>query len=261
MTNKRLSVVVITRNEQAVLADCLQSVQWADEIVVLDGASSDKTVELAQSMGAKVYHSENWQGFGIQRQRAQRHASGEYILMLDADERVTPTLQQSITTLLASNSLDDGNVYAVARKNYFLNRPCDRYFGGADWVVRLYARSHYHYTTQQVHESLEYNAAPVIRLAGELHHFSCRSIPQFQEKQLRYAHDWARERYARGQKAQLVQAVMHALMAFIRTWLLHGSCLAGGNGLLLAVINAQYSFNKYSILWALHRTSAHPHAD
>ncbi|WP_244267423.1 glycosyltransferase family 2 protein, partial [Sodalis-like endosymbiont of Proechinophthirus fluctus] len=93
---KRLSVVLITRNEAELLPDCLASVSWADEIVVLDSGSSDETRHIAAQAGGRVFQSTDWLGFGIQRQRAQAYASGDYILMLDADERVTPLLRRAI---------------------------------------------------------------------------------------------------------------------------------------------------------------------
>ena len=99
-SRKSLSVVMIAKNEAQLLDDCLQSVAWADEIVLVDSGSNDATQEIAQRYGAKVFSNLNWQGFGKQRQLAQGYASCDYVLMLDADERVTPTLRQSIEKVL-----------------------------------------------------------------------------------------------------------------------------------------------------------------
>src|SRR5471032_1020901 len=101
---KRLSVVLIARNEAELLPDCLASVSWADEIIILDSGSTDNTQEVAERLGAKFYQNVDWQGFGKQRQRAQSCATGDVILMIDADERVTPELRQSIESVLQSFS-------------------------------------------------------------------------------------------------------------------------------------------------------------
>src|SRR5512143_3979414 len=115
-----LSVVLIVKNEAANLAACLDSVSWADEIVVVDAGSSDNTVEIAQRYTSKVHVESDWQGYGIQRQRAQRYASGDWILMLDADERVTPELRTSIKQVVQRD--DRNGVYAVARLSWCFGR-------------------------------------------------------------------------------------------------------------------------------------------
>ena len=116
----RLSVVMIAKNAADLLADCLASVAWADEIVLLDSGSSDNTVELARRLGATVYINSDWQGYGIQRQRAQDYATGDYVLMIDTDERVTPELACSLRRVLEAPQ--KGAVYSIARRNYFLGR-------------------------------------------------------------------------------------------------------------------------------------------
>ena len=121
-SRKSLSVVMIAKNEAGLLPDCLRSVAWADEIIVLDSGSEDDSVAVAESLGAKVFTHTDWQGFGKQRQLAQKHASHDYVLMIDADERVTPELRQSIERVL--NAPDDGAVYSCARRNLFLAVSC-----------------------------------------------------------------------------------------------------------------------------------------
>ncbi|MDA2242503.1 glycosyltransferase family 2 protein, partial [Bacillus cereus group sp. Bc222] len=116
----RLSVVLIAKNAADLLPDCLASVAWADEIVLLDSGSEDNTVEVARAAGANVYTHTDWQGYGIQRQRAQGYATGDYVLMLDTDERITPELRQAIQAVLAAPT--SGTVYSIARRNYFLGR-------------------------------------------------------------------------------------------------------------------------------------------
>ena len=216
----RLSVVMIAKNAADLLPDCLASIAWADEIVVLDSGSTDNTVDVARAAGAKVFINTDWQGYGIQRQRAQKYATGDYVLMIDTDERVTPELQQAIQTVLAVPQPEA--VYSIARRNYFLGR-----------FMRDSARQ--------------------IPLTGDLLHLTCRDFASFQRKPLSDATAWAQERHQRGKKATLTGIFTHTLGAFLKTLLLRGGVLDGKQGWLLAVVNAQYTFNKYTELWALCR--------
>lgn len=197
----RLSVVIIAKNAASLLADCLASVSWADEVILLDSGSQDDTVELARRLGAKVFINSDWQGYGIQRQRAQHYATGEWILMLDADERVTPELQQSLHKVLAAPQA--GIIYSIARRNYFLGRFMRHSGWYPDRVLRLYERNRYHYNDNQVHESLASQGAKVVPLSGDLQHLTCRDFFAFQQKQLAYATAWAQEHHRRGKKTSL----------------------------------------------------------
>ncbi|CAI1960209.1 glycosyltransferase family 2 protein [Serratia proteamaculans] len=248
---KSLSVVIIAKNEAGLLPDCLRSVAWADEIVMLDSGSQDDSVAVAESLGAKVFTHVDWQGFGKQRQLAQSYASHDYILMIDADERVTPELRQSIEQTLTAP--DDNQVYSCARRNLFLGRFMRHSGWYPDRVNRLYANQRYRYNDNLVHESLNTNGAKVVPLNGDLLHLTCRDFFAFQRKQLRYAEEWANQRHQAGKRCGYLSILTHTLGAFCKTWLLRAGFLDGKQGLLLAVVNAQYTFNKYAALWALGR--------
>ncbi|MCY1697529.1 glycosyltransferase family 2 protein [Lelliottia sp. SL45] len=247
----RLSVIMIAKNAADLLPDCLASVAWADEIVLLDSGSEDNTTEIARVAGAKVFVDTDWQGYGIQRQRAQSFATGDYVLMIDTDERVTPELQQSLQSVLATPQ--PGAVYSIARQNYFLGRFMRHSGWYPDRVMRLYERERYQYNSNLVHESLECASAKVIPLSGDLRHLTCRDFASFQRKQLSYATAWAQERHQRGKKASIAGIFAHTLGAFLKTLILRAGVLDGKQGWLLAVVNAQYTFNKYTELWALNR--------
>ncbi|ATG03279.1 glycosyl transferase family protein [Lelliottia amnigena] len=247
----RLSVVMIAKNAADLLPDCLASVAWADEIVLLDSGSVDNTVEIARAAGVNVFIDTDWQGYGIQRQRAQSFATGDYVLMIDTDERITPELQQAIQTVLMSPK--PGVVYSIARRNYFLGRFMRHSGWYPDRVMRLYERDRYQYNANLVHEALDCHQAQVMMLSGDLLHLTCRDFASFQRKQLNYATAWAQERHQRGKKASLTGIFAHTLGAFLKTLLLRGGVLDGKQGWLLAVVNAQYTFNKYTELWALNR--------
>ncbi|TQQ88969.1 glycosyltransferase family 2 protein [Cronobacter sakazakii] len=247
----RLSVVMIAKNAASLLPDCLASVSWADEIVVLDSGSSDDTVAVATAAGAKVFIENDWQGYGIQRQRAQQYSSGDYILMIDTDERVTPELAQAIRQVLEQP--DPQAVYSIARRNLFLGRFMRHSGWYPDRVTRLYARERYRYNDNQVHESLDAPGARVVTLSGDLLHLTCRDFASFQRKQLNYATAWAQERHQQGKKVSVPGIFGRTLAAFCKTLILRAGVLDGRQGWLLAVVNAQYTFNKYTELWALNR--------
>ncbi|WP_447884148.1 glycosyltransferase family 2 protein [Serratia fonticola] len=246
-----LSVVMIAKNEAELLSECLQSVAWADEIIVLDSGSSDGSVALAESLGAKVFTHTDWQGFGKQRQKAQSYATQDYVLMIDADERVTPELRHSIEQVLAN--ADDNVVYSLGRRNLFLGRFMRHSGWYPDRVNRLYANQRYRYNDDLVHESLNTGGAKVVPLQGDLLHLTCRDFFTFQRKQLHYAEQWAIQRHQAGKRCGYLSILTHTLGAFCKTWLLRAGFLDGKQGLLLAVVNAQYTFNKYAALWALGR--------
>ncbi|MFV8981001.1 glycosyltransferase family 2 protein [Serratia fonticola] len=246
-----LSVVMIAKNEAELLSECLQSVAWADEIIVLDSGSTDGSVALAESLGAKVFVHTDWQGFGKQRQKAQSYATQDYVLMIDADERVTPELRHSIEQVLAN--ADDNVVYSLGRRNLFLGRFMRHSGWYPDRVNRLYANQRYRYNDDLVHESLNTGGAKVVPLQGDLLHLTCRDFFAFQRKQLHYAEQWAIQRHQAGKHCGYLSILTHTLGAFCKTWLLRAGFLDGKQGLLLAVVNAQYTFNKYAALWALGR--------
>jgi len=250
---QRLSVVMIAKNEAELLPDCLASVSWADEIIVLDSGSSDDSVEIATQAGAQVYKSDDWQGYGIQRQRAQGYATGDMILMIDADERVSPELRAAIEQVLVAPP--SRTVYSLGRSNLFLGRFMRHSGWYPDRVMRLYPRT-FRYNDNLVHESLQSDGAPVVALPGDLEHLTCRDLIAFQRKQLAYAEAWATERHQRGKRCGLFSVFSHTLGAFVKTLLLRAGFLDGKQGWILAVVNAQYTFNKYSALWALNHASA-----
>jgi len=169
--------------------------------------------------------------------------------MIDADERVTPELRQSIEQVLQAPQANA--VYSCGRRNLFLGRFMRHSGWYPDRVTRLYAREQYQYNDDLVHESLNSGNAPVLPLAGDLQHLTCRDFFAFQRKQLGYAEAWAQQRHQAGKRCSYFSILSHTAGAFFKTWILRAGFLDGKQGLLLAVVNAQYTFNKYAALWAL----------
>ncbi|OON38424.1 lipopolysaccharide biosynthesis protein [Izhakiella australiensis] len=249
----RLSVVMIAKDEAELLPECLESVSWADEIILLDSGSRDTTKEIATRHGALVFSTDGWSGYGKQRQLAQQRASGEMILMIDADERVTPELRLAIEQVLNA-PLQQDVVWSIARRNLFLGRFMRHSGWYPDRVTRLYPQ-HYQYNDSQVHESLESGNARIQPLQGDLLHLTCRDFASFQWKQFAYAEAWAKQRFHQGKRCGFFSIFSHTLGAFVKTLVIRAGFLDGKQGWLLAMVNAQYTFNKYTTLWALNHAA------
>ncbi|MCK6429100.1 MAG: glycosyltransferase family 2 protein [Burkholderiaceae bacterium] len=237
----RLSVAIIARNEERNLPACLASVAFADEIVVVDHASSDRTVPIARECGARVVETADWPGFGAQKNRALDACTGEWILSLDADERVTPALRGEIERALAQPRFE---VYDMPR----LSTYCGRFMrhGGwhPDYVRRLFKRGAARFSDATVHESLVTDR-PVGRLHEPIVHYSFRTMDEVIAKMNRYSSDSAAALAARGEAPGLASAIVHGLAAFLRTYVFKLGFLDGRRGFLLAVSNAEGSYYRY----------------
>ncbi|VFP84050.1 Glycosyl transferase family 2 protein [Candidatus Erwinia haradaeae] len=253
-TRQKLSVVMITKNSEELLSECLESVEWADEIIILDANSNDATMTIAAKYGVKIYQSNIWSGYGKQRQMAQNYASHPMIFMIDSDERITPQLRRSIDFVLTQPPAKI--VYSVSRCNLFLGRWMRHGGWYPDRVIRLYPRC-FQYNNNLVHESVECFHAKIKPLYGDLLHLTNQDFCTFQWKQCTYAKAWAMQHYQQGKHYGLLNIFYRTVWAFIRTLFIRASFLDGKQGWLLAVVISQYTFNKYTALWALNYTSRH----
>ena len=242
-----LSVVMIVKNEARHLPACLAAVRdVADEIVILDSGSSDEGAAIAARFGARWYENRDWRGFGVQRQRAQALASGDYVLMLDADEQPDAALKEAIRAVLQQPPAPD-RVYALRLRNIFCGTTMHRRY--RDHIIRLYARPHFHYHAYEVHESLARGNATVTILDGDLLHFTNDNLAHFLAKNLRYSRDWALERAANGKRPPNLWALpLRAVVAFCREYFVRGALFAGRYGFFFAASSAFYNFNKYLML-------------
>ncbi len=244
-----LSVTMIIKNESQDLAQCLETVKgWVDEIVILDSGSSDNTKEIALQYEAKFYENTDWQGFGKQRQLAQQYVTSDYVLWLDADERVTPELKQSIQQAVSSD--EKNTVYQIGRLSEVFGRQIRHSGWYPDYVVRLYRTDFAQYGDELVHEKVHYpKEAKVAKLKGDLLHFTYKDIHHYLVKSASYAKAWAEQKARAGKKATLFQGVTHAIGCFVKMYLLKAGFLDGKQGFLLAVLSAHSVFVKYADLW------------
>ena len=247
-----LSVVLIVKNEASILSDCLATVDWADELVIVDAGSTDATIDIAKKHTDKVFVESDWQGYGVQRQRAQSYATGDWVLMLDADEQITKELQQSIQKVVAVNNQD--KVYALPRLSWVFGRFIRHCGWYPDYVIRLYPRNKAAYGDDKVHEKLIFpETMNVEKLKGDLLHFTYRDMEHYLVKSASYAAAWADQRYAKGKRVSLLQGTLHALTCFIRMYIVRLGFLDGRQGLLLSLLSAHSTFVKYADLWVRYR--------
>lgn len=244
-----LSVILITKNEEANLKDCLESVSFADEIIVVDSQSSDKTQEIARSFGAKLEITSDWPGFGPQKNRALNLATQDWVLSIDADERVTPELKQEILATMASANAAD--CYAIPRSSWYCGRFMKHSGWYPDYVDRLFKRGTAKFSDHLVHERLLPTGLSG-KLKNHFLHYSYRDFSQVLKKVDVYSSAAAQQAFKQGKKGGLGEALIHGFWAFFRTYVLRRGFLDGKHGLALAISNAATSYYKYLKLWQLH---------
>jgi len=256
----RLSAVIIARDAEHRIGPCLESLSVADEVIVYDGGSRDATPRMAEEHGARVTRAPDWQGFGIQRQRAQAEARGEWILMVDTDERLTPALAAEIEAAVAAG--DPATAYALPRLSWVFGRYIRHGGWWPDYVVRLYHRDRGDYDDAMVHEKVR--LAPGTRIArfkSPLLHHTYRDLNDYLMKSAGYAAAWAGQRQRRGKRTSLAAGLLHGAACFLRMYLWRAGFLDGRAGFLLAVLSAHSTFVKYADLWVRRHDPGPPPAD
>lgn len=243
-----LSVTIITRNAGALLEDCLNSASFADEILVVDSGSTDATADIAARHGARVVQKD-WLGFGPQKQFAVEIAAHDWVLCLDADERLSAELRHSI---IAELRAPRRAAYAMARCNRFLGRWLRHGEGYPDWSVRLFDRRQARWSDDPVHEKV-IAPAPAQRLSGDLMHESAETLEHYLDKQNRYTSLQAAAMQARGCRSGALHLLLAPLARFVKFYFLRLGFLDGVPGLVHVLIGCMNSFNKYAKLIALQR--------
>ena len=236
-----LSVIVIARNEAHAIRACLESVAWADEIIVVDSGSTDDTPDICRACGAKVY-SMDWPGFGPQKNRALDLANCDWVLSLDADERVSTELRQELQAAMAA----PGGFAAFRMPR--LSSYCGRFMRHSGWwpdhVTRLFKRGSARFSDDLVHERLVAEG-PTGTLQHPLLHETYLNLEEVLDKVNTYSTAGARMLQQKGRKATLSSAVLHGLWAFVRTYFLRRGFLDGQEGFMLAFSNAEATYYRY----------------
>lgn len=239
-----LSIAIVAHNEEDNIGACLDSVAWAEDIVVVDDLSTDRTRDICLAKGARVFQ-EKWKGFAGQRNSAIEKTRNIWVIALDADERITPELALEIRDRLAGDGPETG--YSIPYRNYF--RGSWIRYGGwyPDYHLRLFRKDKGRFEEREIHESpvLE---GPVGRLNNPLKHLAYRDVSHFTRKMDSYSTLMARQYYKEGKRAGAWTGLFHAVYTFFSMFVLRRGFLDGNNGLILAYLYAAYTFLKYSKL-------------
>jgi glycosyltransferase involved in cell wall biosynthesis len=243
----RLSIIIVARNEAANIVDCVRSARFADQVVVLDSASTDDTAALARAEGAQVIVTPDWPGYGPQNNRGIAAATGDWFFSLDADERITPALAAEIRAAIADPAR---NGFRVPRRSMYCGRFMKHGGWTPDYTWRLARRGQGRFTEHYLHAHLEVQG-PTGSLQQPIVHYSFRTMESVLEKLNRYSSANARDMTTAGKQGSLGKAISHGLWAFIRTYVFQLGFLDGRWGFMLAVSNAEGTYYRYVKLWLM----------
>ena len=242
-----LSVIVITLNEEKNIRDCLQSVAWADEIVVVDSKSTDRTVEIAREFTEKIIITD-WIGYSRTKKLALEQATCEWVLWIDADERATEDLKSEIRSVIKADPPQNG--FEAARRAFFLGKwikHCGWYQG---YVLRLFRKNKGRFDENLVHEGVIL-AGERGRLKGDLVHFTDDSLEHYLEKFNKYTSLAAQRLFSQNRRAGFLAIILRAFFIFIKMYILRLGFLDGLKGFMLCLLSANYVAVKYAKLWEL----------
>jgi glycosyltransferase involved in cell wall biosynthesis len=244
----RLSAIIITKNEEANIAACLESLAFCDERIVVDAGSTDATVSIATAKGARVVHHD-WKGFGPQKNFALSLSEGEWVLSIDADERVSPALAREIARAIVEGRADG---YEIPRLSSFVGREMRHSGWFPDRVLRLFRRGKACFSDDLVHERVICDG-PVLRLTEQLQHFSVTRLEEALSRVDRYSSAGAEMLIAGGRRVSFMSGITHGLWSFFRAYVLRLGFLDGREGFLLAVANAEGTYYRYMKAWLARR--------
>ena len=246
----KISAVIIACNEEDKIADAIRSVDWADEVLLIDSESEDRTRDIAADLGARVMTRE-WPGFAAQKQFGTNEAENDWIFSLDADERVSPELRAEIEDIRRRGP--DAAGYRIPRLAYYMGRPIRHSGWYPDWQLRLFDRSAGQWKDLLIHESVQMAPkAKIARLAGNILHYSSEGAAHH-HKMIgeRYAPLAARQMYESGRRTGRLRIMFAAPTAFFSSYLLKAGFLDGVPGLFIAAFAAHHAFLKHALLWEL----------
>lgn len=246
-----LSVTIITKNEASNVRDCLESVAWADEIIIVDSGSEDATVAICKEYTDNVFIHNDWQGFGVQKNLALQYATQDWVLSLDADERVTPTLRIEIENVINKSA---SSAFAIPRQAYFLGRAMRHGGWWPDYVVRLFRRDAGVFSEDIVHERILVNDT-AMKLSAPLLHYSYTSLDQLMSKMNQYSSAGAFKAYKNGKRGSLIKAIAKAKWIFFRAYFIRLGMLDGQAGFIAAVSKAEETYYRYLKLCYLKKGS------
>lgn len=244
----RLSAIVITKDEAKNISDCLDTLEFCDERIVVDSGSLDETVRLAETKGARVV-THPWQGFGRQKNFALSLAQGDWVLCVDADERVSTALADQIKHAVVADSAVG---YELPRSSTFCGQPMRHSGWSPDYVLRLFRRGHGRFSDDAVHERVICDGK-IARLSQPLLHYPVARLEDALSRMDRYSTAGADMLAKSGRRVSFMTGIMHGLWTFIRIYFFRAGFLDGREGFLLAVANAEGTYYRYMKAWLIGR--------
>lgn len=238
MSHIKLSIIIITKNEQSLIRECLESISWADEIIIVDSGSTDNTLTICREYTSHILSNEDWQGFGYQKNLALQQATGDWVFSIDADERVTPELKQQIQQAIKS---DSHIAYEMPRLAFFLGKEMRHGGWWPDYVLRLFLRKKAQFSPDIVHERVIVEGT-VARLSSPLLHYSYTSLEQVLEKNDQYSTAAAIKAHAQGKQSSLGKALAKAGWTFLRAYIIRAGFLDGKEGFIAALSKAEETY-------------------
>jgi len=235
-----ISAIIITKNEAENIEACLESVSWTDEIIVVDSGSTDGTTDICRRFTSKVFDM-SWPGFGPQKNRALDKAGSEWVLSIDADERVTDELKQEILDVIASGTAD---AYLIPRTSSYCGKFIRHSGWSPDFVLRLFRKKSGRFSEDIIHEKVV-STGKISKLNHPIIHYTFRDLEKLLDTINRYSTAGAEMRFSKGQRATLAGAITRGVWTFFRTYILKLGFLDGAEGFMLAVSNAEGTYYKY----------------
>lgn len=249
----KLSVILITKNEAHNIEACLRSIDFADEIIIVDSGSTDKTITLAKQFSTAVIETADWPGFGPQKNRALAQAKGEWILSIDADERVTPELKAEILNVIQQKT--EYQAFYLPRLSsfcgYFIKR-CGWY---PDYIVRLFRKDSGQFSNDLVHEKVIIDHGEIGKLKNHLIHHTYLTDEDVLRKLNHYSSLGAEQAFKSGKKSSLTKALLHAFSAFIKSYIVKMGFLEGSAGFMVSVSAAETVYHKYLKIWLIQKNN------
>ena len=243
-----LSIIVITKNESQHIDRCLKSVSWADEIIIFDSGSTDNTVEICKKYTTHVYETD-WPGFGHQKQRALDKTTGDWVLSIDADEKVSEKLRTEIQLAMQQSDIYG---FEIPRLSSYCGKQIKHGGWWPDYVLRLFQKKHGKFSNSLVHERVIVNAK-ITRMVNPLLHESYVSLEEVLSKTNSYSTLGAKMLFEKGEDSSFSKAILRAIWTFFRTYIIKTSFLDGEQGFMLAISNAEGTYYKYAKLHMLNQ--------
>ena len=247
----KISAIIITKDEEHSIRECLQSISWVDEIIVVDSGSKDQTLKICKEFRAKIF-TKSWQGFGPQKNEGIKHAKHKWILSIDADEIITPELKKEIIAITKSNNPSEA--YSICRRSFYCGRLIKFSGWQSDFVVRFFQKKFCKFSDDLVHEKVLVNGV-TLKTKSYMIHNAFENFEEVIKKINVYSSLSASMFYKKNRKSSLKKAILHAFWSFIKTYIFKLGFLDGKYGFMLSISNAEGTYYRYIKLMMLHSKS------